>query len=108
MEREMRGKRKRPVRLTSEQMEWFVSVMNYQPVSWVQEELKKRYGIVLSKTGIYKRKNYYQASTRKDREMVCKQCGTIITVRAYQDRRTTYCSKRCEKRYWKKTCRAET
>ncbi|MBF0779376.1 hypothetical protein [Streptococcus cuniculi] len=94
--------------MTSDQIEWFVSVMNHQSISWIQEELKKRYSIVLSKAGIYKRKNYYQASPRRDREIVCRQCGMTMTVRAYQDRRTDYCSKQCEKRYWKKTHRAKT
>lgn len=93
--------RRKPTRLTSSQLEWFVSVMNDQSISWIQEEFKQRYGIVLSRTELYTRKNYYRSREREEREHICKQCGMVFVVRAYQDRRTTYCSKRCEKRYWR-------
>lgn len=102
MEREIRGKRKRPVRLTSDQMEWFVSVKDKYSVSLIQEDLKNRYGIALSKKEIYTRKSYYTSKVREAKEIVCKYCNVTFTVRAYQDRRTTYCSKQCETRYWKR------
>lgn len=102
MKRETQRKRRKSVRLTSEQLEWFVSVMSDQSVSWIQEELKKRYGIVLSRTGIYTRKRYYTPKVREAKETICKYCEAIFTIRAYQDRRTTYCSKQCERRYWKR------
>lgn len=102
MEREAQGKRRRTVRLSSEQLAWFVSVMDEHSVVWIQEELKKRYHVTLSAKELYKRKSYYRSRKREEKEIICRQCGMMFVVRAYQDRRTTYCSKRCEKRYWKK------
>lgn len=102
MEREARGKRRRTVRLSSEQLAWFVSVMNEHSAKWLQEEFKKRYNVTLSKKELYTRRRYYRSRKREEKEIICRQCGTVFVVRAYQDRRTTYCSKRCEKRYWKK------
>lgn len=102
MKKETQRKRRKSVRLTSEQLEWLVSVMDKYSVPLTQEEFKKRYGIILSKKEIYTRKSYYTSKVREAKEIVCKYCNVTFTVRAYQDRRTTYCSKQCETRYWKR------
>lgn len=35
------------------------------------------------------------------REFNCRQCGELVRVVDEKDKRTVYCSQKCEKQYWR-------
>lgn len=45
--------------------------------------------------------NQYSGLIPVHREFNCRYCGTLVKVIDEKDKRTVYCSQRCEKQYWR-------
>ena len=47
------------------------------------------------------RVNQFSGLVPVEREFNCRQCGTNVKVTDKKDKRTVFCSQKCEKKYWR-------
>ncbi|CAL7895690.1 hypothetical protein [Fusobacterium necrophorum] len=51
--------------------------------------------------------NQYYTDVPIEREFYCRHCGTYVKIVDPKDKRTVYCSQKCEKQYWRDKTKAE-
>lgn len=53
------------------------------------------------KNGVIRRVKKADENAEVIRTFICKKCGEIVMVTDTKDKRRTFCSKLCERRYWR-------